>query len=372
MFENIDIPQDLIPSDPRFGAGPSLVPVEHLQSLANTGKLLLGTSHRKPPIKNLGKEIQEGLKEYFQLPDDYLVCFGNGGATQVFDMIGLGIVEKEITHFTCGEFSKKWFHSSDIVPWIKANEIAADMGQGITPTYQPGSDVIATTLNETSTGVIIDKLPTMENGALLTVDATSGGGQVECDVSKTDIYFFSPQKVFAAEGGFFTAIMSPAAQARAEKISADKSRYKPNIMDWQHHIDNSRKHQVYNTPAISSMFLFNEQIKRLNKVGYAHVVADAKKRAELVYGWAESKDYLSPYVQETRYRSTAVATIDVDDRINVTDLLAVLEKKNIVLGIDPYRKLGRNQFRISMFYNISMEDLEKLTKLLSHLIEASL
>ena len=33
MFDEINTPKDLIPSDPRFGAGPSKVPVEFLQKL---------------------------------------------------------------------------------------------------------------------------------------------------------------------------------------------------------------------------------------------------------------------------------------------------------------------------------------------------
>lgn len=372
MFENIEIPKELTPCDPRFGCGPSLIPHEHVEALLNTGNKLLGTSHRKGPVQKLGKEIQDGLKEYFKLDDDYLVCFGNGGATQVFDMVGLGLVDKKISHFTCGEFSNKWYKSSELIPWIEAEEIAADMGHGITPKYVEGSDVICGTLNETSTGVQLDGLPEMKNGALLAIDATSGGGQVACDVNKVDMFFLSPQKVFASEGGFFTAIMSPAAVEKALRISADKSRYIPNILDWKNHIENSQKAQVYNTPALSTMFLFNEQIKKLNKLGYDAVVSDAQKRAELIYNWAEEKDYLSPYVSEVQFRSTAVATIDVDDKVDVNQLLDALYDKNIVYGIDPYRKLGRNQFRISMFHNIKMEDLEKLTKLLSYMIESSL
>ena len=186
MFENIEIPEELKPCDPRFGCGPSLIPVQHLDRLAATGNRLMGTSHRKPPVKNLGKEIQEGLAEYFKLPEDYLVCFGNGGATQVFDMVGLGLVEKEVSHFTCGEFSNKWFKSSKLIPWIKANEFAADMGQGIEAYNVDGSDVICTTLNETSTGVKVAHLPEVDKNTLLAMDATSGGGQVECNVSDVD------------------------------------------------------------------------------------------------------------------------------------------------------------------------------------------
>ena len=53
MFEKFVVPKELMPSDPRFGAGPSLIPVAHLEALAATKHHLLGTSHRKPAVKNL-------------------------------------------------------------------------------------------------------------------------------------------------------------------------------------------------------------------------------------------------------------------------------------------------------------------------------
>lgn len=94
MFEKFKIPKDLIPSDPRFGSGPSLLPLEFVRGLEKTGFEYLGTSHRKSKVKNIVKEMQEGLREFFLLPEDYIVAIGNGGATLLFDMIGLGLVEK--------------------------------------------------------------------------------------------------------------------------------------------------------------------------------------------------------------------------------------------------------------------------------------
>lgn len=372
MFDNFVIPENLIPSDPRFGSGPSLVPADYLLALHATGTHYMGTSHRKPGIKNVVKEIQDGLMKYFDVPKDYLVVLGNGGATLLFDMIALGIVEKKATHFTCGEFSEKWYKSSKLVPWIETEQVAVPFGKGINGTAVAGSDLIAVTLNETSTGVQLSKLPVVDANTILAVDATSGGGQCPCDVSKADIYFFSPQKVFASDGGLWVAIMSPKALARAKKIAADKSRYVPDIMNWNNAISNSEQNQTYNTPALATLFMMNEQIKQMNLLGYNKVQELAQKKADLLYGWAESKPYLSSFIEEKEFRSVAVATIDVDPKVNVDDVIKFLEKKKVVYGIDGYRKLGRNQFRISMFHNISYNDLEKLTGLLSMMIESKL
>lgn len=368
MFENFKVPNELMPSDARFGVGPSLIPVEHIQSLLETKKSLLGTSHRKPAIKNLCKEIQEGLTQYFNLPDGYEVVLGNGGATFLFDMIGLGLVEKSSIHYTTGEFSTKWFKAHNKIPWISATQKSVEFGHGINPEALAGHDMICCTLNETSTGVMTTDLPKTDENTLLAIDATSGAGQIPVDFNKVDIYFFSPQKVFASEGGFFVCIMSPAALARAEKLKT-RDTYAPDIMSWDFAIDNSRKNQTYNTPAVSTLFFLNEQIKLMNKLGEKKVVAMAQEKADHIYSWAESKDYLSAYVEEPSFRSISVATINLDEKYPAGDLTKVLNAQNAVSDIDSYRKLGKNQFRISLFHNISLEDIKKLTQIISLAVE---
>ncbi|MBD66573.1 MAG: phosphoserine transaminase [Halobacteriovoraceae bacterium] len=369
MFENFKVPANLMPSDPRFGVGPSLVPVEHIENLLATGQKLLGTSHRKPAVKNVCKEIQEGLTKYFNLPSGYEVVLGNGGATFLFDMIGLGLVEKSSVHFTTGEFSNKWYKSHNKIPWLNAKEVGVEFGQGINPEVTPGYDMVCCTLNETSTGVMITGVPDVDEDTLLAVDATSGAGQIPLDMSRVDVYFFSPQKVFASEGGFFVCIMSPKALKRAEKLY-DREEYFPEIMSWKLAIENSRKNQTYNTPSISTLFMLNEQIKRMNALGECEVVEQARAKAKHVYDWANSKDYLSCYVEQDQFRSIAVATINIDDKYPAEDLSKVLRAQNAALDIDAYRKLGKNQFRISLFHNVTLENLKKLTEIISLAIES--
>ena len=82
-----------------------------------------------------------------------------------------------------------------------------------------------------------------------------------------------------------------------------------------------------------------------------------------------NKDYLSFFVKEEKFRSLSVITIDVDEKYNVESLCQRLRELKIVEDIEPYRKLGRNQFRIGLFDNISIQDLEKLTQIISYAIE---
>jgi phosphoserine aminotransferase len=372
MFKNHIPPQEFIPKDPRFGSGPSLIPMERLLSLYHRGPHLLGTSHRHDAVKTVVAEAIEGLRHFFHVPKDYDIVLGNGGATFLFDMLPLTLVDKSACHFTCGEFSQKWFLASKKVPWIKTEEKSVKPGKGITPEWVEGVDFLATTLNETSTGVQIPSFPHKKKGALLAVDATSGGGQVPCDIAGTDVFFFSPQKVFASDGGLWVAILSPEAVERSQKISKDQSRYIPEIMRFDHAIENSRKAQTYNTPSVINLYLLNEQVKELNRWGYKMTCQMAKEKADTIYQWATEHSYLSPFIEDVSYRSQAVATINVDERIKVDELTEHLSKNQWVYGIESYRKLGKNQLRIALFHNISFDDLKRLTKLLSFFIEHAL
>ena len=162
MFETYQVPKNLIPSDPRFGVGPSLVPISSLEKLLATGAELIGTSHRKPAVQNLCREVQEGLRTYFNLPGDYEIIMGNGGATFLFDMIGLGLVKKSSVHYTTGEFSSKWFKAHSLIPFIETEEVTTELGKGINPDALTGHDMVCCTLNETSTGVMINSIPDVD------------------------------------------------------------------------------------------------------------------------------------------------------------------------------------------------------------------
>jgi phosphoserine aminotransferase len=372
MFNDFEVPNNLIPTDPRFGVGPSLIPTKYIEEMARTGSELLGTSHRKPAVINLVKELQDGFRKYFNLPKDFEIVIGNGGATFLFDMIGLGLVDKASVHYTTGEFSTKWFKAHSKIPWIHATQKSTEYGSTNDVKSLEGHDMICCTLNETSTGVMISTLPDMrETDVLVTVDATSGAGQIPINLELVDLYFFSPQKVFGGEGGMYFAFMSPKAIKRSEDI-AKKNTYIPEIMNWKNAIDNSVKGQTYNTPSIMNLFIINEQIKAMNLLGEREVISQAKEKAKFIYDWAESKDYLSPFVTNESERSISVATIDIDEKYPILELLDLLRDKKIVYDIEGYRKLGRNQLRISLFHNIALEDLVKLTKIISMAIESEM
>jgi phosphoserine aminotransferase len=366
---DLTIPADLLPADGRFGCGPSKVRSESVARLAEVAGGLLGTSHRKPAVKREVQRLQESMADLFGLPDGYEVLLTVGGATAFWESAAFGLVERRARHYTFGEFSSKFAKATAAAPWLDDPDVvASEPGTRPTASPSPGDvDVQAFTHNETSTGVMQD--PQRVDDSLVLVDATSGAGGLPVDLAATDVYYFSLQKGFASEGGLTVAFVSPAAVERIGAIAAS-GRYIPTFLDLRTALDNSRQHQTYNTPSVSTVFLAAEQVAwMLASFGDLDgVVAAQRAKAGHVYGWAADREWAAPFVADEDARSLVVATIDLDDAVSADDVNGVL-RANGVLDTDAYRKLGRNQLRIGMFPAVDAADLEAYTATVDWVVE---
>ncbi|TWS22947.1 phosphoserine transaminase [Tsukamurella sputi] len=366
----IEIPAALKPVDGRFGCGPSKVRPEQLQSLVDTGASVFGTSHRQAPVKNVVGRVREGLKDLFSLPEGYEVVLGNGGTTAFWDAAAFGLIRERSQHFTYGEFSNKFASVAKGNPFIgDPIVVSSDPGSAPELVADGSADLIGWAHNETSTGVAVpvSRLAGSEN-ALIAIDATSGAGGLPVNVADTDVYYFAPQKSFAADGGLWVALMSPAALARVEEIKAS-GRYTPEFLSLPIAVDNSSKNQTYNTPALATLLLFANQIEWINgNGGLDWAVARTKDSSDRLYGWAEASEFATPFVTDPALRSQVVGTIDFDEKIDAAAVAKTLRANGIV-DTEPYRKLGRNQLRIGMFPAIDPEDVTALTKCIDFVVE---
>ncbi|WP_217171334.1 phosphoserine transaminase [Streptomyces sp. AC512_CC834] len=367
----IQIPADIKPADGRFGAGPSKVRVEALDALAATGTSLLGTSHRQAPVKNLVGKVREGIRELFRLPDGYEVILGNGGSTAFWDVATHGLIENKSQHLSFGEFSSKFAKAAKLAPWLaEPTVVSSDPGTHPDARAEAGVDVYGLTHNETSTGVAmpIKRVAGADENALVLVDATSGAGGLPVDIAETDVYYFAPQKSFASDGGLWIGVFSPAAIERAERIHAS-GRHVPEFFSLPTAIDNSRKNQTYNTPALATLFLLGEQLDWMNgQGGLDFTTGRTKDSSTRLYSWAEEAKYATPFVSDPAKRSQVIGTIDFSDDIDAAAVAKVLRANGIV-DTEPYRKLGRNQLRVAMFPAIAPADVEALTKCVDYVIE---
>ena len=97
-------------------------------------------------------------------------------------------------------------------------------------------------------------------------------------------------------------------------------------------------------------------------------MARTSESSGVLYDWAESRDFATPYVADPAKRSGVVATIDLDDSIDATAVTKALRANGIV-DTEPYRKLGRNQLRIAVFPAVDPDDVRALTTCIDYVVE---
>jgi phosphoserine aminotransferase len=366
----IVIPVDLRPRDGRFGCGPSKVRPEAVDALAKASGDYLGTSHRQPAVRFMVSALRNGIAELLRLPDGYEVLLSNGGTTAFWDTASFGLIERRSQHLSFGEFSSKFAAVTTAAPFLDdPMVITSEPGTHPLAVADADIDVYALTHNETSTGVAmpIARPDGATDDQLVLVDATSAAGGLRVDLNEVDVYYFAPQKCLAADGGLWLAAASPRALERIERIGRS-GRWVPAFFDLPTVVENSRKDQTYNTPALATIFLAAQQVEWINGNGGLEWAAQrCDKSARAIYGWAEASSYATPYVAEPEKRSHVVATIDLEgvDAATVSDTL----RRNGILDTDSYRKLGRNQLRVALFPAIDPDDIVALTTCIDYVVE---
>jgi phosphoserine aminotransferase len=367
----VTIPQQLLPRDGRFGAGPSKVRPDQVQALVDAGPRLLGTSHRQAPVKNLVGSVRQGLAQLFSAPEGYEVILGVGGSTAFWDAASFGLVRSRAQHLSFGEFGSKFAKATDKAPFLEASSIlTAEPGTRPEPRAEAGVDVYAWPQNETSTGVAapVQRVAGADDDALVLIDATSAAGGLPVDVSQADAYYFAPQKNFASDGGLWLALFSPAALERVEQVKAS-GRWIPDFLDLKTAVDNSLKDQTYNTPALATLVMLDSQLRWMNdNGGLDFATARTSDSSNRVYTWASDSPFATPFVTRPEDRSAVITTVDFSDDVDAAAVATIL-RANGVVDVEPYRKLGRNQLRIATFAAIEPDDVTALLACIDHVVE---
>ena len=372
MVDFPDIDPALLPADGRFGCGPSKVRTDQLEALF--APLLMGTSHRAAPVRRVVADLKEGLRALLNVPDGYEVVLGNGGASAFWDAACACLISSRAAFGSWGAFGAKFAASAKRAPHL-ASPLIDEAPAGCLATLAPrdpeqGVDAYAYPHNETSTGVVSPVYRVDAPGALTLVDGTSIAGAAPIDLTQVDAYYFSLQKALGSDGGLWVAILSPAAIERARRIEASPGgRWIPPFLSLSAAIDNSRKDQTLNTPAVATIIMAQRQVAWLNERGGMEAVsAHCAQASSLIYDWANAHPALFPFVAEEAWRSPVTATIEINADVKATDLAAHLRAHEIV-DIGAYRGVGANQLRIGTWPSVEVEDVEALLACIDYCLE---
>src|SRR5689334_12999165 len=115
---DIRIPEEIRPSDGRFGCGPSKVRPEAVEALSRVSTTYLGTSHRQKTVRDQVARLRRGLAELFAVPDGYEVVLGNGGSTAFWEVATFGLVRDRAQFASFGEFGAKFAKAVQDAPFL--------------------------------------------------------------------------------------------------------------------------------------------------------------------------------------------------------------------------------------------------------------
>ena len=181
---------------------------EAVDALAATGTSFMGTSHRKDAVKDVVLRMQDGMRSLFSLPTDWDVIIGVGGATLLWDALTFGFIDQKSQHLSFGEFGSKFAKASQAAPHLAdPTVIQSDVGSHPELVADDSVDTYCFTHNETSTGVAMDVVRPAGADGLMCIDATSAAGGMRWSTTEADLYYFSPQKCFASDGGLYLSLI---------------------------------------------------------------------------------------------------------------------------------------------------------------------
>ena len=367
----LTLPAELLPKDGRFGSGPSKVRPEQVEYLASLGTTVLGTSHRQAPVKNLVSAVREGISELFSLPDGYEVVLGNGGSTAFWDIAAFGLVRERAQHLSFGEFSSKFASVTSKAPFLgDSTVIKAEPGSLAAPVAEAGVDVYAWPHNETSTGVmapvqrVAGRRRRCPRARRRHVRAPAACPWTSPSPTSTTSARRSASPPTAGSGW----PPSPPRPWPGSRRSPRRGAGCPTSSRLPTAIDNSRKNQTYNTPAVGTLALLKAQLEWIN--GQGGLEWAVKRTADSSGGCTTGPSataYTTPYVANPAHRSQVVTTIDFADDVDASAIAKTL-RANGVVDVEPYRKLGRNQLRVATFPAVEPDDVSALIACIEHIV----
>jgi aspartate aminotransferase-like enzyme len=189
---------------------------------------------------------------------------------------------------------------------------------------------------------------------LIFVDAVSSlsGARIEMDAWGLDMVLTSSQKCLALPPGLSLGAVSDRAMKKAESVEN---------RGWYFDLLRMEKHRNKDsspaTPAMSLIYALDLQLDRILAEGLENRFARHSAMAKRVQDWAEAHD-LSMYAPEG-YRSQTVTTIKNERDINVPDLNAFLQQREMRIA-GGYGPIKASTFRIAHMGETQMEDIEKL------------
>ena len=349
-----------------FTPGPSqlyfTVP-DHVKKAFRDG--IPSLSHRSKQFETIFAETTQGIKQLLNVPDDYFIVF-TGSATEIWERVIQNLVAERSFHLVNGAFSKRFFEIAQQLNKTP-DKLQVPAGNSFPEVSIPsGTEVIALTHNETSTGVslqipFINSFKASHPESLVVVDAVSSLPYPDFDYTKVDSVFFSVQKGFGLPAGLGVWMMNKRCLEKAQQLLSDG-----HSIGSYHSLpllySNALKNQTPETPNVLGIYLLGKVVKDFLHKDAVALRQETQYKAALLYKALEEHPFINPFVKEKADRSKTVIVADTGDRTE--ELIQYLQAQGFFPG-DGYGDAKKSQLRFANFPAHSKEQFENLVDLIA-------
>jgi len=326
-------------------------------------------SHRSSTFQNIYQQAEENLKNLLTIPDDYHIFF-TASATEIWERIIQNGVAAHSFHYVNGAFSQRFAQTAEELN-KKVHVASAAEGSCVSPNPEavpPEAELIAFTLNETSTGAAqplqdIYAIAEAHPDKLIAVDAVSAMPYPDIHYASVDSVFFSVQKGFGLPAGLGVWIVSPRSVEKAQQlqekgISIGSYHSIPSLLS------KAKKNQTPETPNVLGIYLLAKVSADMLEKGIARIRQETDYKAALMYHTLEQHERLQPFVSTPHYRSKTVIVGSVEGTSEA--VIQKLKDHQLIVG-SGYGAFKTNHIRIANFPTHSKEQFELLADQINQL-----
>ncbi|MDL2312166.1 3-phosphoserine/phosphohydroxythreonine transaminase [Bacteroidales bacterium OttesenSCG-928-B11] len=341
-----------------FNAGPCVLPreavnvaIEALKDFAGTGMSVIEISHRSKEWEAVMKETEDLWKELLEIPEGYRVLFLGGGASLEFLMVAMNFMNKKAAYLETGVWAKKAIKEAKAFGETVVVASSADTTFNYIPkgyTIPADADYFHITTNNTIYGTEIKE--DMDSPVPLIADMSSDIMSRPVDVSKYAMIYGGAQKNVGPAGVTFV-IVKESALGKVE-------RYIPTMLDYKTHIEND---SMFNTPPVFSIFVMNETLKWVKKMGGLKAVNKMNQdKADLLYAEIDRNSmFVGTAEKDSRSIMNVCFVMSPEYKEKEADFMAYAKERGMV-GIKGHRSVGG--FRASIYNACPRESVEALVK----------
>ena len=314
--------------------------------------------HRSDTFHEIYEQSVQNLRILFGLKEDFEVLFLNS-ATEIMERIIQNTVKQKSMHLVNGAFSER-FYKTALKIGKDARLVESEWGDFPGIPDPNDQELIAATINETSTGVTAplqdlydarDKNPE----ALLAVDVVSSAPYDVLDFDRIDMAFLSVQKCFGLPPGLGVLLVNTRAIQKANEVH-DYNPELPGFHSFPKLVENARKRETTETPNSLGIYLLSKVTEDMITKGMDQIRREINYKAAVLYQAMEASPLLEPFVKELSLRSKTVIVgkTEAQDRI-----LEHLNQKGILAG-KGYGRFKKEHIRFANFPTHSKEQVEQI------------